>query len=484
MSESKPALPRKKKKAEPASVAEILGREPPFNLDAEKGVLASIMLAPEICDDLIPILKPEDFFDPAHSKLYAHLAEMHGSAQKIDLMLLLERLTATGDRELVGGPAALARIFTSQVTPSFYRQYAQIVQQKSTIRSLIAACSDIMLAAYEPMEDSAQLLNAAEQRVFAIRESRHGSKLIPLSHSLEEAINRLDARLEGKHLEGTVDCGFKGLDALLGGFHASELIIIAARPSMGKTAFALNIAENVILRSQRPVLFVSLEMAAIELTERLLCSVSKINSHRLRNGSISHDDRRKLVRVAGQISQAPLFIDDSHSQTISEIAAAARRIKRQQNDLALIVVDYLQLIEPDNSSDPRQEQVARIARRMKGLAKELKVPVVCLAQLNRQAEDTRDHRPRLSHLRESGAIEQDADVVMFVHRKDYYKSADENEEDQAGKAQIIVAKQRNGPVGDVDLSWLRDFTRFEDLAPERFNEFDQRDEMQTADFDS
>lgn len=474
--------PRKKKKTEqPTTIAEILGREQPFNLDAERGVLASIMLSPDICDEVIPLLRSDDFYDPAHSRLYFHLTEMHGSGLQIDLMLLNERLAAQGDRELVGGPAGLVRIFNSQVTPAYFRHYAQIVRQKSTIRSLIAACSDIMVQAYEPLEDAGKLLDEAEQKVFAIRESRQTSKLVPLERSLEEAINRLELRMEGRDLEGTVDCGFKGLDALLGGFHASELIIIAARPSMGKTAFALNIAENVILKSQRPVLFISLEMAAIELTERLLCSVSKVSSHRLRNGSLSKEDRQKLIRIASEINRAKLFIDDTPSQTISEIAAAARRVKRQQKDLALIVVDYLQLIEPDNSSDPRQEQVARIARRMKGLAKELKVPVVCLAQLNRQAEDSRDHRPKLSHLRESGAIEQDADVVMFVHRKGYYRGSEEggDSEEERNKALIIVAKQRNGPIDDVEMTWIGEYTRFEDAAPERFGEFDQ---MQAVDF--
>jgi replicative DNA helicase len=241
---------------------------------------------------------------------------------------------------------------------------------------------------------------------------------------------------------------------------------------MGKTAFALNIAEHVAIHVERPVLFISLEMAAIELTERMLCSWARVNSRYLRNGTLNVNDRRKLIQKAGQINKAKMFIDDSHSQRMSDIAATARRIKRREGDLALIVIDYLQLIEPENSSDPRQEQVARIARRLKGLAKELEVPVVCLAQLNRQAEDTRDHRPRLSHLRESGAIEQDADVVMFVHRKDYYKGGDEVDPENEGKAMIIVAKQRNGPIGDVDLAWLRDFTRFEDLADQRYNDLD------------
>jgi replicative DNA helicase len=330
-----------------------------------------------------------------------------------------------------------------------------------------------MTAAFLPNEEPHKLLNQAEEKVFAIRESRHPSNLKSLDQALEEAITRLEAKAKGEFLVGAVDSGFKELDNLLGGLHGSELIIIAARPSMGKTAFALNIAEHVSIEIKRPVLFISLEMAAIELTERMLCSLARVNGHRLRNGTLRTEDRKRLITKAGQINSAKLFIDDSHSQSISEIAATARRIKRKVGDLGLIVIDYLQLIEPDNSQDPRQEQVAKIARRLKGLAKELKVPVVCLAQLNRQAEDSRDHRPKLSHLRESGAIEQDADVVMFVHRKDYYKAGDETDQENEGKAQIIVAKQRNGPIGDVDLAWQKEFTRFANLAEDRYSEFDE-----------
>jgi replicative DNA helicase len=220
-----------------------------------------------------------------------------------------------------------------------------------------------------------------------------------------------------------------------------------------------------------PVLFVSLEMSGIELADRLLCSLARVNGHRLRNGTISSDDRDRLVRKANEVSHSPLFVDDSPSRTVSEIAAAARRIKRREKSLGLIVIDYLQLIEPDNSRDPRQEQVAKIARRLKGLARELEVPLLCLSQLNRQAEDSKDHRPKLSHLRESGAIEQDADVVMFVHREEYYHRGEDRAQ-YAGQAEIIVAKQRNGPVGDVELTWEADFTRFSNRAPERHSDLD------------
>ena len=231
--------------------------------------------------------------------------------------------------------------------------------------------------------------------------------------------------MRGEQSDGAVDSGFSELDGMTGGLRGSELLILAARPSMGKTAFAMNIAENVAMRGNSPVLFVSLEMSAIELIERMMCSVARVNGHRLRNGTISQEDRKKLVEKAAEISESPLYIDDAPGRTVAEIAAAARRIKRIEKNssdrpspLGLIVIDYLQLVEPDNPRDPRQEQVAKIARRLKGLSRELDVPVLCLAQLNRQAEDSKEHRPRLSHLRESGAIEQDADVVMFVHREE------------------------------------------------------------------
>ena len=260
---------------------------------------------------------------------------------------------------------------------------------------------------------------------------------------------------------------------MTGGLHASELVILAARPSMGKTAFAMNIAENVVLQSGQPTLFISLEMAAIELIERMLCSVAAVNGHQLRNGTLGQEDRRRLMEKAGLLSTVPLFIDDSPTRNVSEIAGAARRIKRQQNGrLGLIVIDYLQLIQPDSANDPRQEQVAKMARRLKGLARELEVPILCLSQLNRQTESTGDHRPKLSHLRESGAIEQDADVVMFVHRESYYKKGQADEHETENEAQIIIEKQRNGPTGDVDLNWERNFTRFTNRAAERFNEFD------------
>ncbi|MEM9409785.1 MAG: replicative DNA helicase [Planctomycetota bacterium] len=462
---------RNKKKRESDS---ILDRQPPFSLEAETGVLGSLMLMPDACDEIVNIIRAEDFYDEAHSKLFAHMMTMHNQGQKIDLTLLREQLVSSDDFELVGGAAGLAEIFTSVPSAAHATYYAEIVREKATMRNLITTCTEILSSAYDPTKDSQTMLNQAEQQVFAIRESRQKSNLSDIDEVLQVAMDRLEARVRGDIQEGTVETGFTDLDAMSGGLHASELVILAARPSMGKTAFAMNIAENIVIKSNKPVLFVSLEMAAIELIERMLCSVARVNGHRLRNGSLSADDRQRLIKVTGELSKVPLFVDDSPTRNISEIAGAARRIIRREGSLGAIVIDYLQLIQPDDPRDPRQEQVAKMARRLKGLARELKVPILCLAQLNRQAEDSRDHRPRMSHLRESGAIEQDADVVMFVHRNDYYKSADDDDtNDNKGEALIIIAKQRNGPTGDVELTWLREFTRFEDRAAERFSEFDQ-----------
>ena len=463
--------------------AELLDRQLPYDLDAEMGVLGSILLMPDACDEVALVVRSDDFFDEANRRLFAHMQGMHDAGGKIDVTLLVDRLKSSGEFEMVGGAAYLYKISQSVPNAAHARYYAAIVREKSTLRSLIQASTEILRNAYEEQRDAKLLLSEAEQKIFSILDSRGSSSLAVIRDILHEAMDRLDARMRGEQTTDAVDSGFTDLDALTGGLHNSELIILAARPSMGKTAFAMNIAEHVAMQIRRPTLFVSLEMSAIELADRMLCSVARVDGHRLRNGTLGNNDKLRLVEKASEISQAPLYVDDSPSRTVSEIAAAARRIKRQQNDLGLIVIDYLQLIEPDNNNDSRQEQVAKIARRLKGLAREAKVPVLCLAQLNRQAEDSRDHRPRLSHLRESGAIEQDADVVMFVHREEYYLRGEEQKEHE-GLAEIIISKQRNGPVGDVELRWEKKYTRFQSMAPERLQEFDDYNaaEVHASDF--
>lgn len=462
----------------PRSTQAILDRTPPSDISAEIAVLGSILIMPDVCDDLVMILQADDFYDDANQKLYRHITQMVDSNQKIDVTLLVNRLKSSNDYEAVGGTAYLAKLANAVPNAAHAVYYAEIVRNKATLRRLIDAGTSILRDAYDEALDPKQLLSQAEQRVFQIQDERSSQSASSINDLLKQAMERIDARMKGTHAIGGVDTHFSDYDALSGGLHNGELVILAARPSMGKTAFALNVAENVALLSHAPVLFVSLEMSGMELADRLLCSVARVNGHKLRNGTISQDDRKRLVEKAIEISNAPLFVDDSPSRTVSEVAAVARRIRQREKNLGLIVIDYLQLIEPDNPKDPRQEQVAKIARRLKGLAREQRVPVLCLAQLNRQAEDSKDHRPRLSHLRESGAIEQDADVVLFVHREEYYHRGEEASQ-YAGQAEIIIAKQRNGPVGEIELTWEKEFTRFRDRAAEHLSEFDSYGDFQS-----
>lgn len=468
---------KKWRKDKPKETQPILDRTPPCDVSAEIAVLGSILLLPDVVDDLVMILKSDDFYDDANRKLYKHMTDMIDLGQKIDVTLLVNRLKTTDDYEAVGGSAYLAKLANSVPNAAHAVYYGEIVHSKATLRKLIEASTNILRDAYDESRDPKELLSQAEQRVFQIQDERSSQSAASIGELLTDSMERIDARMKGTAAVGGVDTHFSDYDAMCGGMHNGELVILAARPSMGKTAFALNIAENVSLIGRSPVLFVSLEMSGIELADRLMCSVAKVNGHRLRNGTISQEDRKRLVEKAVEVSNAPLYVDDSPSRTVSEISAVARRIKQREKSLGLIVIDYLQLIEPDNSRDPRQEQVAKIARRLKGLAREQEVPVLCLAQLNRQAEEGKDHRPRMSHLRESGAIEQDADVVMFVHREEYYHHGDDASQ-YAGQAEIIIAKQRNGPVGEVELSWEKEFTRFQDRAPDRHAEFDNYSEFQ------
>ena len=452
--------------------SEILDRQPPRSLEAERAILGSILLLPEVCDDVALVVRTDDFYDEAHQKVYKHILAMHEEGGKVDHMLLIERLKQSGDFEAIGGAAFIAEVAQAVPTAAHAQYYAEIVRNKGILRSLIHASTDILRDAYDPATDARGMLSRAEEKVFAILDAKGSSQLASIGDVLHESLLRIDARMKQEHAIGGLETGFTDYDDLTGGLHESELVILAARPSMGKTALAMNIAENVAMREHVTTLFVSLEMSSIELGDRLLCSVAEVNSNRLRNGTITVEERRRLVEKAAEITQAPLYVDDSPSRTMTEIAATARRLKRKEN-LGLVVIDYLQLIEPDNPKDGRQEQVAKIARRLKGLARELDVPVVCLAQLNRQAEEQRhNHRPRLSHLRESGAIEQDADVVMFVHREEYYETSEEDKERVKGQADLIIAKQRNGPIGDIKLTWRHEFTRFVNAAPKPYEEFE------------
>ncbi|TWU28510.1 replicative DNA helicase [Bythopirellula polymerisocia] len=465
------AVERSPSAAQRNSANSPMARQLPQNTEAEKSVLGSILLLPSVFDEVALILRESDFYDDANRCIYEHLLQMHDAGQSIDPMLLVERLRSADQYESIGGAAYLAEIGQIVPTAAHAEYYARIVADKAVLRSLVHAGTDIVHDAFDPSLETRMALSRAEEKVFGILESRGSHDLSSINEVLHESLERIDARMDHQHAFGGLETGFDDYDQLTGGLQNSELIILAARPSMGKTALAMNITEHVAFQLRSPVLFVSLEMSALELGDRLLCSVAEVNGHRLRNGTITAEERRKLVRCASELSEAPLYIDDSPSRTMTEIAANARRLKRREN-LSLIVIDYLQLIDPDNARDPRQEQVAKIARRLKGLARELNVPVLCLAQLNRQVESSRDNKPQLSHLRESGAIEQDADLVMFIHREEYYENNPEEKERLRGEAELLIRKQRNGPTGDIKLAFLHDFTRFRNFSQKAYEEFD------------
>jgi len=452
-------------------LGELLDRQPPRSVEAERAVIGSLLLLPEVADEVALLVRADDFYDETHRRIFGHLLALHEDGQKIDLTLLTQRLRDAGEYESIGGVAFLHELWNSVSTAAHAEHYARIVRDKAVLRSLIHAGTDIVHEAYEPSVDARAMLSRTEERVFRILDTKGDTQIRLVRDVLHESLARIDSRMQHRH--GGLETGLLDFDEMTGGLHNSELVILAARPSMGKTALAMNIVEHIAIDERgpaKPVLFVSLEMSSLELGDRLLCSRARVNSHRLRNGTIGADDTHKLVQTAADVSRAQLFIDDSPSRNMTEIAATARRLKRQDK-LSLIVIDYLQLIEPDNPRDPRQEQVSRISRRLKGLARELSVPVLCLAQLNRQVEATRDNKPQLSHLRESGAIEQDADVVMFIHREEFYQSTEEDRERVKGQADLLIRKQRNGPTGDVKLTWLHEFTRFENSQHQPYDEF-------------
>jgi replicative DNA helicase len=455
------------------AVGELLDRQPPRSVEAERAVIGSLLLLPEACDEVALLVRAEDFYDDAHRAIFSHMLALHDDGRQIDPTLLAQRLKDAAQYEFVGGAAYLLELTQEVATAAHAEYYAEIVRDKAVLRSLIHASTDIIQEAYDPSVEARAMLSRAEERVFRILDSRQDSQVRSLDEVLFQTLTRIDDRQNNKNKCLGIETGFIDYDNLTGGFHNSELVILAARPSMGKTALALNMVEHIALEQngpQKPVLFVSLEMSALELCDRLLCSRAQVDSRQVRNGLISTNDSQKLVQAASFLSKAKLFIDDSASRNMTEIAATARRLKRRE-DLALVVIDYLQLIDPDNARDQRQEQVARIARRLKGLARELNIPVLCLAQLNRQAESIGGHRPQLSHLRESGAIEQDADVVMFIHREEVYAKDDEERRRVAGEADLLIRKQRNGPIDDLKLTWRGNITRFDNYQEPEYGEF-------------
>src|SRR6201988_4887271 len=445
----------------PAAAA-TLEKPLPNNLDAERSVLGAVLLDNNALNAAIENLKPEDFFLDQHRRVFTQMIALSEGQQAIDLVTLTDALHRRGDLDASGGAPYLASLADGLPRVTNIEHYARIVKEKAILRNLIHATHNIQQRAFDGEDGADSVLDNAESSIFAIAEDRIKAGLIPVKDIVRDNFERLEKIFrEGKSITG-VSTGYTELDKLLSGLQPSELLILAARPSQGKTALALNFAENISIRAGSPVAFFSLEMSKESLLQRLVASVAQIDAHKFRSGHLSREDWRRMTEALGTISSAPLWVDDSGSSSVLEIGAKARRLKRDKG-LSLLIVDYLQLINARGRFNSRQEEVASISRGLKGLAKELQIPVLVLSQLTRAPE--RDERgPQLSDLRESGAIEQDADVVMFIYRPNFFNmNATPEERDMAD---ILIAKQRNGPTDKVKFVFRSRLTRFEEAAPD------------------
>ncbi|HEY6388705.1 MAG TPA: replicative DNA helicase [Candidatus Acidoferrum sp.] len=439
----------------------------PNNLDAERSVLGAILLDNNALNTAIENLRAEDFFLDQHRRVFTQMISLGEAQQAIDLITLTEELHRRGDLEAAGGAPYLASLADGMPKVSNVEHYARIVKEKAMLRNLIHTAHNIQQCAFEGEDGADAILDNAESSIFLLAEDRVKAGLISVKDIVRDNFERLEKIFkEGKSITG-IPTGYVELDKLTSGLQPSELLILAARPSQGKTALALNLAENIAIRAGQPVAIFSLEMSKESLLQRLVASVAQIDAHKFRTGHLSRSDWTSMTDALGTISSAPLWVDDAGSISVLEIGAKARRLKRDKG-LSLLIVDYLQLITARGRFGNRQEEVASISRGLKGLAKELQIPVLVLSQLSRAPE--RDERgPQLSDLRESGAIEQDADVVMFIYRPHFFKAGASPEERE--ETELRIAKQRNGPTDNVKFVFRSRLTRFEEAAPDAFSEF-------------
>ncbi|MEI6033445.1 MAG: replicative DNA helicase [Verrucomicrobiae bacterium] len=443
----------------------------PQSLDAEKGVLGSILLSGTVLDDTITLIDAGHFHLPAHQKIFEILVEMRNSGRPIDLISVTQLLD---DRKLldeVGGASVVTDLLTFVPTAANADYYREILREKCLLRKVITVCTEYAARCYDEQGDVKILVDEVEKKILEIGEERVSSAIPTMKDMVNDAITSIEQLVKNKGGITGLSTGFHFLDAMTGGLHAGEMFVIAARPSMGKTALAMNIAEHVALDGDKPVAVFSLEMSSPQLVQRLLCSRARVNSKALRDGFIGKQDLGSISSAAAILSKAKMFVDDTPGLSILELRAKARRLHNREG-IELVVIDYLQLLKSNTrrGQDNRQIEIAEISSGVKALAKELKIPVIVLAQLNRNPEQRTGSsagRPRLSDLRESGSIEQDADVVALLVRDKYYAEDDEARKEAEGKATLIIAKQRNGPTGDVLLTFLEDYTRFEDRAEER-----------------
>jgi replicative DNA helicase len=434
-------------------------RLPPQNLEAETSVLGAVLLENEALNRVLEILKEDDFYRNAHRRIFSAILHLYEHSDPVDLITLSEVLKTRGELDDVGGVEYLNSLVNGVPTAANISYYAKIIKEKALLRKLINRTTEIVSQSYSISGDVDEFIDQAERTIFEISEDRVRPSFYPIKDLIKSSFKTIERLYEKRQLITGVPTGFQRLDELTSGLQPSDLIIIAGRPSMGKTALALNIAQNASVQAAIPAAIFSLEMSKEQLALRMLCSEAKVDAHRLRGGFLSESDWPKLTRAAGSLSEAPLFIDDTPGLSALEMRAKTRRLKIEHN-LGLVIVDYLQLMRGRARADSREQEISDISRSLKALAKELSIPVIALSQLNRRVEERGDKRPQLSDLRESGAIEQDADVILFLYREEVYNKSEENR----GKAEIIIGKQRNGPTDKVDLAFLDKYTRFENLS--------------------
>jgi replicative DNA helicase len=436
---------------------------PPQNLEAEEALISAVLIDNQALTDIADVLAPDDFYKPAHRKIFAAMLALYKTDSPVDLVTLSNRLRQSGELENIGGAAYLARILDSAPMALNARHYAEIVHNKATLRTLLVHGNAIVNRCLDDTCDTEELLDWAESGIFKVSER----KIVPTVHAVEDLLEGrfkvIAERQKYKTLYTGVPSGFGELDDLTSGFQNSDLIIIAARPSMGKTAFALNLATHAAVQNGVPTIVFSLEMSKEQLAMRLLTAESRVDPYRLKHGFTTPEDWKNLKKARKRLCGAPIYIDDASDITALKLRTKARRLKAEKK-VGLVIIDYLQLMKVQQRAERRDLDISEISRSLKGLAKDLDIPVIALSQLNRQLENREDKRPRLSDLRESGALEQDADVVIFIHREAAFRRKEDAAVEDDGVADIIVAKQRNGPTDRVKLAYLREYTRFENPA--------------------
>jgi replicative DNA helicase len=427
----------------------------PQNIDAEQAVLGALFLEPEAIFRVMDIIRPEDFYHHGHRLIYETCLQVQEAGEPVDLLTVTDRLRANGLLAKVGGAAYVASLVEMVPTASNIEHYARLIEEKALLRTLISVASRIAEMGYDQQEAADRLVDQAEQMILELGSRRGTGTFVPLKSILKQALARIEEAYRNKGRITGVSTGFPDLDRLCSGLQNSDLLILAARPSMGKTALALNIAYHVAAKEKLPVAVFSLEMGREQLVNRLLCAEARVDQYRLRTGNLRDEDWERLTEAAARLQDIPLFIDDTGGASLRDIRARAKRMQ-SESGLALVVIDYLQLVRPNRRAENRQQEISQISRGLKEMAKELNVPVLALSQLSRAVEQREKKRPVMSDLRESGSLEQDADVVMFIYREEYYRP----DTDRKGIAELIVAKQRNGPVGTIELGFFKEFPRF------------------------